>query len=295
MIDGIVLLDKPKNLSSFTAVKAVKRIFNAQKAGHTGTLDPIATGMLPICLGEATKFSQFLFNAHKTYEATGVLGFATDTQDLTGNIIATSAKKSVELVELSQVLAKFTGKIAQVPPMYSALKHQGKPLYKYARLGQEIERASRVVEIMAISLLALEKNCFKIRATVSKGTYIRTLIEDLGVALGSRAYMQDLKRISIDGFANMPMYSLEALQKMPKNELANILLPADFAVRSLPQLKVSWDDKLALYQGKLVSAKSVEASLDLFSLWDAKGFFGVGELSRNLIKAKRLWRKTDEG
>lgn len=294
-VDGIFLLDKPQGYSSFAALKAVKYIFGAEKAGHTGTLDPIATGMLPVCLGEATKFSQFLLNEYKTYEAIGEIGFATDTGDITGKVIATCAEKEFSIIELNQALSLFIGEVKQTPPMYSALKHKGKPLYTYARSGKEIARESRLVKIIELTLLAMTKNSFKIRATVSKGTYIRTLIDDIAMALGTRASMSYLKRISIAGLEGKPMYTLESLQKMTINERLSALLPVDIAVETLPRVTVTNAEKLSLYQGKIVAENSSAQSI-IVSLWDSESnFFGVGEcFKEGYIKAKRLWRKVNE-
>lgn len=297
-VDGIFLLDKPQGYSSFAAVKMVKHIFSAEKAGHTGTLDPMATGMLPICLGEATKFSQFLLNDYKTYEAIGEIGFATDTGDITGEVIATSAAREFSITDINQCLNLFLGEITQTPPMYSALKYQGKPLYIYARRGQEIQRKNRPVKIIDLTLLAMTKNSFKIRATVSKGTYIRTLIDDIAIALGTRASMSYLKRISIAGLEEKPMYTLDSLQKMTPQELSHTLFPAEIAVSNLLKLVVTHADKLSLYQGKIINYPHpllYEEETTLISLWDSEDkFFGVGQyFTEGFIKAKRLWRKTN--
>lgn len=281
-IDGILLLNKPQGLSSNAALQRVKRLFNAKKAGHTGTLDPMATGMLPICLGDGTKFSQFLLEKNKTYEATGLLGSKTSTGDAWGEVIASSDKLSCSLDEMQHACAQFKGLITQVPPMYSALKHKGKPLYKYAREGQDIPRAARQVEISEIELLEFDGQQFKIRAQVSKGTYIRTLIEDIGIALGSQAHMTQLHRLSTAGFEQDEMMSLEALTELTQAERLSILLPIERAVSHLFSLTVTDSQKNALYLGQTVHLEQITTPA-LVALHQSNGeFFGIGEVTPGL-------------
>jgi tRNA pseudouridine55 synthase len=210
-VDGVLLLDKPQGQTSNGALQTARRLYNAAKAGHTGTLDPMATGLLPLTFGEATKFSQMLLDADKAYEATVRLGIETDTGDAEGRPIA-SAPVSVTPDEVARALSLFTGEIEQVPPMYSALKCAGKPLYEYARAGIEIERAPRKVRIHALEFVALEGDAFRIRVDCSKGTYIRTLAIDLGRALGCGAHLSALRRTRIGPFAVDAAVTLAALE-----------------------------------------------------------------------------------
>jgi tRNA pseudouridine55 synthase len=296
-IDGILLLDKPQGISSNAALQRVKRLFGAKKAGHTGTLDPMASGMLPICFGEGTKFSQFLLDKNKTYEATGLLGSMTTTGDAWGEVISSSNKVNCSLDELQHAFSQFIGLINQVPPMYSALKHEGKPLYKYAREGQNIPRSARQVEIFEIQLLEFDGQRFKIRTKVSKGTYIRTLIEDIGIALGSQAHMTQLHRLSTAGFEHDPMISLEKLTDMTQAERLCTLFPIERAVSSLPKVTVTEAHQQALYLGQTVQINVPSTASLLVALHNVNGdFFGIGEYepaglsssAKSILKTKRL-------
>ena len=196
-VDGLLVLDKPTGMSSNAALQQAKRLFGAAKAGHTGSLDPLATGVLPLCFGEATKFSQFLLDADKGYESTFVLGVGTDTADADGAVIAQASAVHLTEDAVTQAMATLTGAIEQVPPMYSALKVDGQPLYKRARAGEQIERAARPVEIYYFELLSFEPGeqvRLGVKVRCSKGTYIRTLAEDLGAALGVPAHVSTLRR-----------------------------------------------------------------------------------------------------
>ena len=193
---GVLFLDKPFGLSSNQALSRIKRLFQSKKAGHTGCLDPYATGLLPVCLGEATKFAQYLLDAHKTYEATVQLGVTTTTGDREGDVLETRAVECSQS-DVEAALECFRGIGTQIPPMYSALKHQGKPLYAWAREGVVLERAPRHIEVFSLELLAYEGAQFKIKVSVSKGTYIRTLVEDLGQWLGCGAHLYDLRRTEV--------------------------------------------------------------------------------------------------
>ena len=200
-VHGIVLLDKPAGFSSSQAVQKVRWLFQARKAGHTGSLDPFATGMLPICLGEASKTAGFMLDASKTYLARALLGQATTTGDIEGEIRATAPVPELAAEGVAAVLARFVGPIEQVPPMYSALKHEGQPLYRLARAGREVERAARAVTIHALELVAWEKPYLTFRVRCSKGTYVRTLAEDIAVALGSCAHLVGLRRLAVEPFS----------------------------------------------------------------------------------------------
>lgn len=234
-LDGVLLLDKPEGLSSNHALQRARRSMDAAKAGHTGTLDPFATGLLVCCMGRATKISGAMLDADKAYRATLQFGEETDSGDLTGNITARAeAGFHVDEAVLAQALSRFTGAISQVPPMYSALKRDGKPLYEYARAGIELERPPRQVTIYRIDLLSLEGNRAEIDVACSKGTYIRTLAQDIGRALGCYAHLAALRRTHVGPFSLDRAVTLEALQAMPDpkqallalNELPAGLLPA---------------------------------------------------------------------
>jgi len=229
-VHGVLLLDKPLGWSSNDALQKVKWLLRAEKAGHTGTLDPLATGVLPLCFGAATKFSQLQLDADKTYEAVLSLGVKTSTGDAEGDVIETRPV-TVSAEDVTRVQAQFTGPISQVPPMYSALKKDGKALYDYARAGIEVERASREVRIHALQLTldasAATQPVIKLVARCSKGTYIRTLGEDIGEALGCGAHLSALRRIATGGYSVAQCVTLEALQAMREEQRLASLLPVD--------------------------------------------------------------------
>jgi len=236
-IHGVVLLDKPVGISSNRALQKVRGIFQARKAGHTGSLDPFATGMLPICLGEASKTAAFMLEAGKQYRATSLLGEATSTGDVEGEVIQTCPVADIDSDKLTQILKKFTGEIQQIPPMYSALKHQGKPLYQYARAGIEIERPARAVTIHQLDLVEWQSPRLTFDVQCSKGTYIRTLAEDIATALGSCAHLVELRRIAVEPFEAFPMVTLEQLQQAREDEqLQDFLLPIDVGLPDWPRV-----------------------------------------------------------
>ncbi len=225
-LHGVLLLDKPKGISSNDALQKVKWLLRAEKAGHTGTLDPLATGLLPICLGAATKFSQMHLDADKQYEAIAQLGIKTTTGDAEGEVIE-RREVNVSNDLLQSVLNRFLGCIKQVPPMYSALKKDGKALYEYARAGLEVERSVRDVTIYAISGVFVDKFAIKLIVSCSKGTYIRTLAEDIGEALGCGAYLSSLRRTATGGFDVSQCITIEALEAMNEEKKLTQLLPVD--------------------------------------------------------------------
>lgn len=236
LVDGVLLLDKPVGLSSNDALIRAKRVMNAKKAGHTGTLDPFATGLLPLCFGEATKFSQDLLEADKTYEATVHLGIKTDTGDTEGEAIET-LPVDVTVEQIEAALARFRGPILQVPPMYSALKRDGKALYEYAREGIVLEREARPVTIHALELIAYEAPMLRIRVTCSKGTYVRVLGEDIGAALGTGAHLNALRRIQVGALTLDGMITLEALQAHA--EPRSLLAPVDALLSTFPAVELT--------------------------------------------------------
>lgn len=243
-VDGILLLDKPLGLSSNAALQNVKHLFNAEKAGHTGSLDPLATGLLPICLGEATKLSAYLLDADKRYQARVRLGVRTSTGDGEGSQTATSDPSSLSREQLEAAIPQFLGAIAQVPPMYSAIKRDGLPLYTLARAGIEIERQPRQVRIHELRVLAFDGLHFDFEVACSKGTYVRTLAEDWAAAVGQQAHLAALRRTGLEPFDASAMVSLEQVQQAEPGELRDsLLLPSSVALRDWPRLTV--DDTLA--------------------------------------------------
>ena len=253
LVDGVLLLDKPVGLSSNDALIKAKRIVNAKKAGHTGTLDPFATGLLPLCFGEATKFSQDLLEADKTYVTTVHLGVRTDTGDTEGQVVPPDPAldrdpATITLADIEAVLARFRGPIAQVPPMYSALKRDGKPLYEYARAGITLEREARDVVIHKLELLAYDAPFLRLAATVSKGTYIRVLGEDIGAALGCGAHLNALRRTGVGTLTAEHMVTLDdvAAHAAP----LTLLAPVDALLSTFPQVTLTPELAKRFLQGQ---------------------------------------------
>lgn len=283
-VDGVLLLDKPSGMSSNAALQKAKRLLNAAKAGHTGTLDPLATGLLPLTFGEATKFSQMLLDADKVYEATVRFGSETDTGDAEGQVIAT-APVAFSSEALEAGLEGLRGEIEQIPPMHSALKRDGKPLYEYARAGIEIERAPRRVTIHALELLALDEAEAKLRVHCSKGTYIRTLAIDLGRTLGCGAHLSALRRTAIGAFGIEQAITPDALEAA--SEPDQLLEPVDALIAAYPRLDLDEASGADLMLGREVPA---EGEPGLVRLYSAERFIGLGErrtdgriVSRRLI------------
>ena len=287
-IHGILLVNKPAGMTSNAVLQTVKRIYQARKAGHTGSLDPMATGMLPICLGEGTKFSQYLLDADKCYEATGLLGVKTNTADAMGEVTARCEDFNITEPDLKAVLAQFVGTISQVPSMFSALKHQGKPLYRYARAGIEIERSSRQVVIHDLVLNHFNGLEFELTVTCSKGTYIRNLVEDIGEHLGVGAHVTRLHRTYTMGFAKDTMFSLEALQSMSTEERLSCLHPIDRAVAYLPCISIDSTEAKDLYQGKAIQTTG-HTSVSVRLYQNNTQFIGLGDIdATGQLKVKRL-------
>ncbi|WP_372613592.1 tRNA pseudouridine(55) synthase TruB [Halomonas sp.] len=236
-VNGVLLLDKPGGLSSNQALQRVRHLFQARKAGHTGTLDPMATGLLPVCFGEATKFSAHLLEADKVYRTRIVLGIVTDTGDAEGEVLERRDSPRLTEAQIEGVLEGFRGEIDQVPPMVSALKHQGRRLYELAREGKTVARAARRVTVYHARLLGMDEGCFDLEVRCSKGTYIRTLAEDIGQALGCGAHISALRRLKTGPFADVGMLTLEALEALPDQaSRERCLLPVDILVDHLPGL-----------------------------------------------------------
>jgi tRNA pseudouridine55 synthase len=250
-LDGVLLLDKPLDLSSNTALQIARRLFNAEKAGHTGTLDPLATGLLPLCFGESTKFAGELLDADKAYEATLKLGVTTTTADAEGEVLKTRLVNVTQEM-LDAALQGFLGEIDQVPPMYSALKRDGKPLYEYARAGIELERAARRVTIHAIRLLEWSGEVVRISVDCSKGTYIRTLAEDIGEVLGCGAHLTALRRTRIGTIALERAVTLLELEQAEGAARDAMLLPADALLNDLPRAQLDSQASDRLLHGQAV-------------------------------------------
>ncbi|MEQ6918054.1 tRNA pseudouridine(55) synthase TruB [Halomonas aquatica] len=280
-VNGVLLLDKPAGLSSNHALQRVRRLFQAQKAGHTGTLDPMATGLLPVCFGEATKFSAHLLEADKVYRTRVELGVVTDTGDAEGTVIERHAVPRLTEADVEGVLARFRGEIDQVPPMYSALKHHGRKLYELAREGKSIERAARRVTVYDARLLACEEEAFELEVRVSKGTYIRTLAEDIGRALGCGAHISALRRLAtgpFDAEGMLDLDSLEALAEQAEREAT--LLPVDVLVDHLPRLDVDLVAAGRLTHGQAARVEAgVGAEGETTRLYRGEAFLGLGTVT----------------
>ncbi|MEO5765634.1 MAG: tRNA pseudouridine(55) synthase TruB [Casimicrobiaceae bacterium] len=252
-VDGVLLLDKPLGLSSNAALQLARRAFDAQKAGHTGTLDPLASGLLPLCFGEATKFARFLLDADKRYTATVRFGVSTTTQDAEGAIVAT-APVNIDSAAVDAALARFRGTISQVPPAYSALKHQGRSHYEYARAGIDVPRAAREVRIDVLTLSSWRTPDAILDVACSKGTYIRALAADLGAALGCGAHLAALRREATGGFVIGDAIKLDALEAMAPQARTRVLLPVDTLLAELPHLAVDAGEAQRLRDGRPIAA-----------------------------------------
>ncbi|GGD75463.1 tRNA pseudouridine(55) synthase TruB [Lacimicrobium alkaliphilum] len=297
-VHGIFLLDKDLGVSSNHALQQVKRVFGAAKAGHTGALDPLASGMLPICLGEATKFSQFLLNADKQYSVTAKLGIRTTTSDADGEVVE---QKPVDVseVQLRQAVQQFKGASKQVPSMFSALKYQGKPLYHYARQGIEVPREARDINIFSIEVTAFDGEFVDMLVHCSKGTYIRSLVDDLGQILGCGAYVTRLHRSAVADYPAHKMLPLDALNKQAEDlkckelndwqQLDNLLLPMETALINVPAVTVPAAKLVYFQNGNPVEAPTADLTGQVRTYSEDKLFLGVGEIeSPGRVAPKRL-------
>lgn len=312
-IDGVLLLDKPQGLTSNAALQKVRRLFGAQKAGHTGSLDPLATGVLPICLGEATKFSRYLLDADKGYYTTAKLGDIRTTSDSEGETVMRRDVPAYSLDQIEDVLARFRGAISQVPTMYSALKYQGRPLYEYARQGITVDRPARPITIYELTLLEQRSDELDLQVACSKGTYIRTLVEDIGQALGCGAHVCMLRRYQAGHFTLSDTVTLEQLEQfapklqiadLPENEqqvtelfqpIDELLQPIDYLLPDFTKIYLKNDDVSSILQGQAVRISASEnLQIDqgsLVSLYDENSsvFLGVAEYqSGDSFQPKRL-------
>ncbi|MFV8429186.1 tRNA pseudouridine(55) synthase TruB [Vibrio owensii] len=304
-INGVILLDKPTGISSNDALQKVKRIFFAEKAGHTGALDPLATGMLPICLGEATKFSQFLLDSDKRYRVIAKLGERTDTSDSDGEVVETRLV-DVNLEKLEACIDTFRGESDQVPSMFSALKYQGKPLYEYARKGIEVPRESRKITVYEIVLHRFEGDEVEMEVHCSKGTYIRTIVDDLGEMLGCGAHVTMLRRTGVAKYPYEKMVTLEQLNELleqahrdevaPKELLDPLLLPMDTAVEDLPEVNLNAELTNLVQHGMPVQVFGAPEGTPIrMTSGEDKLFIGVAEVNDDgKVAPKRLVVFRDE-
>lgn len=286
-IDGVLLLDKPPGWTSNAALQKAKRLYNAAKAGHTGTLDPFASGLLPICLGQATKFSSYALHSDKAYCAVLKLGVTTTTGDTEGQVLDTRPVET-SLEAIDKLLPRFVGTLQQVPPMHSALKHQGRPLYEYARAGIEIERKSREITIFRLRAEKLEGDELTIDVHCSGGTYIRTLAEDIGEALGCGAHLIALKRTASGAFSLDQAYRLENLELMDAPQRLKALLAPDSLVGHLPKLQIDADTARQLLHGKQPEKPTGCTETGLVRAYAPTGFLGLVSVGEKLVASRLM-------
>ena len=285
-VHGVLLLNKPVGISSNAALQKAKWLLNAKKAGHTGTLDPFADGLLPLCFGEATKFSAYLLDADKTYRAVMQLGVVTTTGDPEGKVLATRSV-AVSRSEFEAVLPRFRGEIEQIPPMHSALKHQGRPLYEYARAGIEIDRPPRRVTIHRLDVVESSPPRVVIDVQCSAGTYIRTLAQDIGAALGCGAHLTALTRLASGGFSLADACTLDELETLPAAQRGARLLPVDSLVAHLPAVSLDQDGITALCQGRHPELRGAPAGL--VRVYDmSQRFVGLAKSDTHQLIPQRL-------
>jgi tRNA pseudouridine55 synthase len=286
-LDGILLLDKPAGPSSNQALQRARRLLQARKAGHAGTLDPLATGLLPVLFGEATKFSGALSDADKMYEATLWFGMVTTTGDLGGEILE---RRSVRITaeQLHQVAEKFRGEIRQVPPMHSALKVNGRPLYERARRGETLERASRLVHIAEFAVGEFRADECDIRVRCSKGTYIRTLAEDMGRVLGCGATLKRLRRTMVGSFDVGAAISLDALESRDAPSRESLFLPIDAALNHLPAIRLMPSAIAQVLRGQATAVEAGQMAIVRIYAADSNRFIGLGSVEEGLLRPRRL-------
>lgn len=297
-IDGILLLDKPIGISSNAALQKIRYLFNAKKAGHTGNLDPLATGVLPICFGQASKVTAFLLDSDKRYTCTVQLGATTTTGDREGEILSTREIPHLSKQQILNTLKQFTGEIQQIPPMYSALKHNGQPLYKLARQGIEIERKARTVQIRQLKLLTHDSDSMTLDVLCSKGTYIRTLAQDIGALLGCGAHLSSLRRTAVEPFDCAKLYTIEQISGLADNagsnpeKLFQTLLPIDSALLKLPGITLTDDEARRIQNGLKVNREGIPDAA-MIRLYKPNGdFIGIGRHAGNHQLAPKRLMKT---
>jgi len=292
-VDGMLLLDKPSGITSNAALQRAKRAFRAEKAGHTGTLDPLASGLLPLCFGDATKFAQSLLDARKAYVATVRFGIATSTGDAEGETIA-EHPVSFSRADLDAALLPFLGRTRQVPPRHSALKHEGRAHYEYARAGVDVPRVARDVDIGAIEILAFDLPAVTMRVECGKGTYIRVLAEDLGLALGTCAHLAALRRTASGPFRLEDAVTLAALEALEPDARDALLLPVDAPLAGLPAIAVDASTEAALMQGRTAAAPDAAQGL-CRCYGPGRRFLGMVEVAGGVVRVQRLTRTDAPG
>jgi len=292
-INGLLLLDKPAGISSNQALQKVKKIFNAKKAGHTGSLDPIATGMLPICFGETTKVAHFLLNNDKGYLVTAKFGVSTTTGDREGEVLETKSTSLLSKEIVISALKSFEGRYDQTAPLYSALKYEGRPLYYYARKGIEVPRKTRTIEIYSIKFESFESNILKFHVMCSKGTYIRSLVEDVAKKIDSVAHIQELRRTHFAWFKEADMFSLENIENDNNKTIEDKLLPSDEVLKEYDSVYLDIDSANDIKYGRRISFDSI-SSTKIVRIYDEKNeLLAIGEVvdEENYLQPKRVFIK----
>jgi tRNA pseudouridine55 synthase len=293
-IHGVLLLDKRPGISSNKALQEVRRLFNANKAGHTGSLDPLATGLLPLCFGEATKVSAMMLEDNKRYQVVVQLGIMTDTGDMEGVVIDTKPAPALSIDDIKACLKKFTGKMDQVPPMYSALKHNGKKLYELAREGKIVERKARRINIFELKLLDFSKDKLTLNVLCSKGTYIRSLAEDIGHYLGCGGTVKELRRLQAGQFSIKNATTIEQLTAMDKQSLLLCLIKVDKPLDVLPAVQLSYKQATHIKYGQSLTFKE-ENFQGIVRLYNSGVFLGLGEmLLDGKLAPKKLFNLSNE-
>ncbi len=299
IVNGLVLLDKPQGLTSNAALQRVKRLFRARKAGHTGSLDPLATGMLPICMGHATKISAYLLEADKQYQTTARFGIKTDTADAEGQVIEESRITEVPREVLEAALKQFQGEILQIPPMYSALKQSGKRLYELAREGKEVVREPRKLTIHSLEIERYDPQRPVMMVHCSKGTYIRTLVEDIAAASGTIGHVAQLRRLAVSPFSEAAMVSMETLEQAAEQgegALDEYLLPVDRAISNWPAVSLGSSESCSLLQGNAVSSSQAPEPGLVRLYGQSERFLGIGEvLADGRVAPRRLFVDRNSG
>ena len=294
-LDGILLLDKPTGMSSNQALQRVRHLFRAEKAGHTGSLDPLATGVLPVCFGEATKIAGYLLGNSKAYETVARLGASTDTDDADGQVLRERPVPELHRAMVEPLLRRFEGRISQRPPVYSALKRGGEPLYAKARRGEVIEVAERSVDVHGIELLDFSATEIRLRIRCGSGTYVRSIVRDLGELLGCGAHVSALRRSWVEPFDEQPMHSLDELVQLRESAgeaaIDAMLLPIESGLKSWPQVVLNADQALALGRGQVVGL-GAGAAADPVNVVDASGrSLGIAQLDEDgQLRSRRLFR-----
>ena len=297
-VNGILVIDKPQGVTANGILQQVKRLYGAAKAGHTGALDPLATGVLPLCFGEATKFSQMMLDSDKAYVTTARLGIRTETGDSEGAVVEENPVPALTEADVEQVLERFRGPIEQVPSMYSALKHQGRPLYEYAREGIEIDRPARPVTIHELTLLAMRENELDLAVSCTKGTYVRSLVEDIGNALGCSAHVSALRRTMASGYTLEDAHAVPELEAMREKgeSLDGLLLPPESALTMFPEVQLSGPSLVSILNGQPVKMtdQPVEGYVRLYGNHSFVGLAealpmdeGIELVPRRLVKSSQ--------